>query len=85
MLIVLSLLYFVVEDTIAYHSLLLNLLEMSKQKRISALKDVIIYFTTFFASKFFPYFSPLKLGASYGPKNTVCTNSRSQSQAASPL
>ena len=34
---------------------------MSKQKRISALKDVIKYFTTYFASKFFsPYFRPLK-------------------------
>ena len=28
--------------------------------RISALKDVIKYFTTFFASKLFSYFSPLK-------------------------
>ena len=28
--------------------------------RISALKDVIKYFTTLFASKFFPYFPPLK-------------------------
>ena len=33
---------------------------MSKQKRISALKDVIKYFTAFFASKFFSYFPPLK-------------------------
>ena len=30
--------------------------------RISALKDVIKYFTTFFASKIFPYFSPRKPG-----------------------
>ena len=28
--------------------------------RISSLKDVIKYFTTFFASNFFPYFLPLK-------------------------
>ena len=28
--------------------------------RISALKDVIKYFTTFFASNFFPYFPPVK-------------------------
>ena len=33
---------------------------MSKQKRISALKDVIKYFTTFFASNFPPYFPSLK-------------------------
>ena len=33
---------------------------MSKQKWISALKDVIKYFTTFFASNFFSYFPPLK-------------------------
>ena len=33
---------------------------MSKQERISALKDVIKYFTTFFASKNFSYFPPLK-------------------------
>ena len=62
-LIVLSSLYFVVEDTIAYRSLLLNLPncgKMSKQKRISALKDVIKYFTTFFASKIFFLFPPLK-------------------------
>ena len=34
--------------------------KMSKQKRISALKDVIKYFTTFFASKFFSQFSSSK-------------------------
>ena len=40
--------------------------------RISALKDVIKYFTTFFASKFFsPIFLLWNLGASYGPKNMV--------------
>ena len=39
--------------------------------RISALKDVIKYFTTFFASKiFFPIFLLQNLRASYDPKNT---------------
>ena len=44
---------------------------MSKQERISALKDVIKYFTTFFASIFFSYFPPLKSRSSesYSPKN----------------
>ena len=50
---------------------------MSKQKRISTLKNVIKYFTIFFASNFFSYFPPLKprcilwSGAFYSPKNTV--------------
>ena len=52
---------------------------MSKQEMISALKDVIKYFTLFFAPNFSPYFPPLKprrvlwSGASYSPKNTVVT------------
>ena len=40
--------------------------------RISGLKDVIKYFTTFFCFKiFFPIFLLYNLGASYGPKDTV--------------
>ena len=61
-LIVLSLLCFVVEtySTIVSCSIYRNCGKMSKQKRISALKDVIKYFTTFFASKFFFLFSSSK-------------------------
>ena len=41
---------------------------MSKQKRISALKNVTKYFTTFFASEFFfPIFLLENLGVSFGP------------------
>ena len=39
--------------------------------RISVLKDVIKYFTTFFASNFFFLFSSSKTCVSYGLKNTV--------------
>ena len=54
--------------------------KMLKQKRISASKDVIKYFTTFFASNFFSYFPPLKpmcvlwSSASHSPKNMVSQN-----------